>query len=286
MAMRNYLNFNEAKEFYTERVLYHIHYKKLGKRIKEEIANHMDDMYDDFKNDFISELDATKKVVDEMGDPDELGLELKEANKKILRIVRTFKVTLALSIIPALIFCQTVLYDPIMEIKEYYKAVDIATLEIQMSEKYNNGKPVRLFAEADHNGKVHRYYVPDEQPEGRFEYIHTESITVLGKSCKDKFLYFGRGGGGYSDIHEFKLDYHSPDYLLVLTAPTEARYYKMYLKPFSSDSGLEPYWSDYVEYPQNGTYDKPVSVLIDLPEGYYRSFFEKFDENKELIGQN
>ena len=243
----------------------------------------MDDMYDDFKNDYDDELDAAKKVIDEMGDPDELGLELKEANKKILRIVRAFKVTLALSIIPILIFCQTVLYDPIMEIKQFYKAVDITTIEAKMSEKYNNGKPVRLFAEADHNGKVHRYYVPDEQPEGRFEYIHTESITVLGKSCKDKFLYFGYGGGGYSDIHTFNLDYNSSDYLLVLTAPTEEKYIKMYLEPFSSNSNLKPYWSDFVEYPQNGTYDNPVSVLVDLPEGYYWSCIKKFDENKELI---
>lgn len=284
--MREIKDFDSEKRIYIGKVLGHIHYKKLHTRIYEEISNHMDDMYDDFKNDFDNEFDVAKKVIDEMGDPDELGLELKEANKKILRIVRTFKVTLALSIIPILIFCQTVLYDPIMEIKQYYKAVDITTIEAQMSEKYNNGKPVRLFAEADHNGKVHRYYVPDEQPEGRFEYIHTKSITVLGKSCKDKFLYFGRGGGGYSNIHEFKLDYHSPDYLLVLTAPAEARYYKMYLEPFSSNSNLKPYWSDFVEYPQNGTYDKPVSVLIDLPEGYHWSSTKKFDENKELIKQN
>ena len=243
----------------------------------------MDDMYDDFKNYFDNEPDVTKKVIDEMGDPDELGIELKKANKKILHIVKAFKVTLALSVIPALIFCQTVLYDPIMEIKEYYKAVDTATIEAQMSEKYNNGKPIRLFAEADHNGKVHRYYVSDEQPEGRFVCFHTESITVLGKSCKDKFLYFGCSSGGYSDIHQFNLDYHSPDYLLVLTAPTEAKYYKMYLEPINSDSGLEPYWSDYVEYPQNGTYDNPVSVLVDLPEGYHWSYTEEFDENKELI---
>ncbi len=284
MFMRNFSNFNEAKDFYIEQVLYHIHYKKLRKRIKEEIENHMDDMYDDFKNDFDNELDVTKKVIEEMGDPDELGIELKEANKKILRIARAFKVTLALSIIPALIFCQTVLYDPIMEIKEYYKAVDIATLEIQMSEKYNDGKPIKLFAEADHNGRVHRYYVPYEQPEGRFEYFHTESIIIFGKSYKDKFLYFGRGGGPYSDEHKFNLSQGTlADYLLVFTAPTEEKYIKMYLEPIYSDSGLEPYWSDFVEYPQNGTYENPVSVLIDLPEGYHWSYLKEFDENKELI---
>lgn len=283
MFMRNFSSFNEAKEIYTERVLYHIHYRKLGKRIKDEIENHMDDMYDDFKNDFNDELDVAKKVIDEMGDPDELGLELKKANRKTLRIVRAFKVTLVLSIIPALIFCQTVLYDPIMEIESYFKAVDLTTIEARMSEQYNNGKPITLFAETDHNGKIYRYYVPDKQPEGRFVCFHTESITVLGKSCKDKFLTYGCSSGSYSYVHEFKLDYYSPDYLLVLTAPAEARYYKIYLKPFSSDSNLEPHWTDFMEYPQNGTYDNPVSVLVDLPEGYNWRNKDEFDENMKLI---
>lgn len=281
--MREIKDFDTEKKIYIGKVLNHIHYKKLHTRIYNELSNHMDDMYDDFKNDYDNELDVAKKVIDEMGDPDELGLELKEANKKILRIARAFKVTLALSIIPVLIFCQTVLYDVIIEIAEYYKAVDIATIEARMSEEYNNGEPIRLFAEADHNGKVSRYYVPDEQPEGRFVCIHTESITVLGKSYKDKFLYFGCSGSGYSDIHKFTLDYNSHDYLLVLTAPTEAKYYKMYLQPVYPDSGLGPYWSDYVEYPQNGTYENPVSVLIDLPEGYHWSYIENFDANKKLI---
>lgn len=283
MFMRNFSTFNEAKEVYAERVLYHIHYKRLQKRIKEEIKNHMDDMYDDFKNDSDNELDVAKKVIDKMGDPDELGIELKKANKKILRIVRAFKVTLALSVIPALIFCQTVLYDPILEIEDYFEAVDIATVEARISEERNNGEPIRLFAEADHNGKVYKFYVPDEQPEDRFVCFHTESITVLGKSCKDKFLYFGGSSGGYSDIHTFKLDYHSPDYLLVLTAPTEAKYYKIYLKPFSTDNSHKAYWTDFMEYPQNGTYDNPVSVLVDLPEGYYHSYIKEFDENKKII---
>lgn len=285
MLIHNFCIFKEAKDLYIERVLFHIHYKKLRKRIKEEVGNHMDDMYDDFKNDFDNEIDVAKKVLDKMGDPDELGFELKEANKNILRFIIAFKITLILSIIPALLFCQIVLYDPIMEIKEYYKAVDIATIEARMSEEYNNGKPIRLFAEADHNGKVHRYYVPDEQPEGRFTCIHTESITIFDKSYKDKFLYFGRSGGKYSDIHKFNLDYHASDYLLVLTAPTEEKYIKMYLEPIYSDSELEPYWSDFVEYPQNGTYETPATVVVDIPDGYEWSYLKRYDENKELIIQ-
>ena len=282
MLIHNFCNFKEAKDLYIERVLFHIHYKKLKKRIKEEIGNHMDDMYGDFKNDFDNEIDVAKKVLDEMGDPDELGLELKEANKGVLRFIKAIKVTTTLSIIPILIFCQTVLYDPIMEIRQYHKAVSIETIEAQMSEKYYDGKPVRLFAEADHDGTVYRYYVPVEQPGDWFEYVHTESITVLGKSCKDKFLYFGRGSHSkHSDVFHFNIGKpYYPDFLYVLTAPTEEKYIRLYFEPIHSDSGLKGYRSDYIEYPQNGTYENPVTFIIDTPDGYRLKYTKEFDENK------
>lgn len=284
MKLRNFYDFKDAKEIYLERVLYHINYRKLRKRIKEEIENHMDDMYDDFKNDFDNEIDIAKKVIDEMGDPDELGLELKEANRRILRVVKFFRVMLVLSIIPCLILCQTVGLDIIDEVRIYNRAEDISTIEAKISEEYNNGEPIRLFAEADLNGKVHKYYVSDEQPKGRFKYFHTESIIIFGKSYKDKFLYFGGGSGPYSDGHKFNLSEGMlADYLLVLTAPTEEKYIKMYLEPIYSDSGLKPYWSDFVEYPQNGTYENPATVVVDIPDGYHWSYYKRFDENKELI---
>ena len=284
MAMNKYHDFKSAKEIYIMRVLYHIHYGRLRKRIKVEIENHMDDMYDELKDDFVYEIDIANKIVDEMGDPDELGLELKEANKRILRIARIFKIALVLLVISIPLLCQIFLYEPIMEIRQYYDAVDITTIEKQMSEKYNDGKPLRLFAEADHNGKVHRYYVPDEQPEGRFEYIHTESIIVLGNSYKDKFLYFGGASGPYRDEHKFNLDEKFlGDYLFVLTAPTKEKYIKIYYEPIYQDSGLKAYWSDYIEYPQNGTYEKPVTFIVDAPDGYRWKKYEEFDENKESL---
>ena len=84
MAMRKFYNFKEKKELYIERVLFNIHYKRLGKRIKEEISNHMDDMYEDFSSTCDDEYEITRKVLEEMGDPDELGLQFKEANKRKL----------------------------------------------------------------------------------------------------------------------------------------------------------------------------------------------------------
>lgn len=283
MFMRNFSTFNEAKEIYIERVLYHIHYKKLGKRIKEEIENHMDDMYDDFKNDFDNELNVAKKVIDEMGDPDELGLELKNTHKTTLRIVRFFKVSLTVFVILLPILCQTVWYDFFDDIRTYYHATDIETKEMQIIENYNNGEPIHLLAEIEYDGIVYRYYLPDEKPENGFVFFKTQSIKVHGKSVKDKFMEYGRTSG--PDENEMMLNLgNSPfndDHLWVLYGETGPKYVKRYYEPKEENSGLEPYWSDFIEIPQNGTYENPVIIFSQSPEGYRWNYLQTYDENKE-----
>lgn len=283
MAMRKFYNFREAKEIYIERVLYHIHYGRLKKRIKEEIENHMDDMYDDFKNDFDNELDVAKKVVDEMGDPDVLGLELKEANKRTLRVVRIFKVALVLSIVPFLIFCQTVGYDFFDDLRTYHRATDIETKEMQIVENYNDGEPIHLLTEIEHDGIVYRYYLPDERPENRCVYFRTKSIKVFGISVRDKFVEYGRSSG--PDSNEIRLSIGNSwifsSHLWVLYGETGPKYIKRYYEPIDTDSGLEPYWSDFIEIPQNGTYENPIIIYDQIPEGYRWNTYQSYDENKE-----
>ena len=283
MAMRKFYNFREAKEIYIERVLYHIHYGRLKKRIKEEIENHMDDMYDDFKNDFDNELDVAKKVVDEMGDPDVLGLELKEANKRTLRVVRIFKVALVLSIVPFLIFCQTVGYDFFDDLRTYHRATDIETKELQIIEHFNDGEPIHLLAEIEEDGIVYRYYLPDEKPENRIVFFKTKSIKILGKSVKDKFLEVSKSSS--PDDNEMLLNIGNPpysdDHLWILLGETGPKYIKRYYEPMDISSGLESYWSDFIEIPQNGTYESPIIIHSQSPEGYRWNSFEAYDENKE-----
>ncbi len=284
MAMRKYHDFKSAKEIYIERVLYHIHYKKMHKRIKEEIENHMNDMYEDFKDDFDTEIEATKKVIEEMGDPDDLGLELKEANKTKLFIARLCKITVGISIIPLAFFAIVLIGNICNEIGPYFKATDIETKEMQIVENYNNGEPIQLLAEIESDGIVYRYYLPDERPENNFVHFSTKSIKVFGISVKDKFVEYGRSSG--PDDNEMRLSIGNSfgtDYLWILYGETKQKYVKKFYEPIDSDSELEAYWSDFITVPQYGTYENPVILYDQAPEGYKWNSFQEYDENKEPV---
>lgn len=283
--MRKYKDFESEKKIYIGKVLEHIHYKKLHSRIYEEISSHMDDMYEDFKDDFDTEVEATEKVINKMGNPDELGLELKAANKRKLFIAKVFKITFAISILPALILTHILVINLAEEIRPYVYAEEIEIIEQQIADEHNNGEPVIFLAEAEHNGIVHRYYLPTEQEEGRFEFYHTESIIVFGKSFKDKFFGFVSTSGPYSDVHLFNLDdrYPANDHLIVLTGTPEEKYIKIYLEPIDTESELESYWSDYIEVPQGATYENPIIFKSDIPEECKWNTWEAFDKNKEPI---
>lgn len=287
MAMRKFYNFKEAKEIYIERVLYHIHYGKLKKRIKSEIENHMDDMYDDFKNDFNNELDTAKKVIDEMGDPDELGLKLKDANKRILCIARIFKVALTIFIILIPILCQTVFYDFFGDIKTYYRATDIETKEMRIVEKYNDGEPIKFLFETEVDGIVHRYYLPEKQSENSDIYFHTQSIKVWGISVKDKFVEYGRATGPLDNELTIQLDASVKlgDSYLVLTAPADYKYvrFRFQYNNLSIADEESAFWGDYIEIADDITYENPFVVFVDCPDGCYWYRREFYNENKEVV---
>ena len=39
--------------------------------------------------------------------------------------------------------------------------------------------------------------------------------------------------------------------------------------------------SDFIEIPQNGTYENPVIIFSQSPEGYRWNYLQTYDENKE-----
>ena len=53
--------FEQFKNEYLNKALKPIHYKKLKKRIHEELSAHIDDMYEDFSKDCDDELEIVKK---------------------------------------------------------------------------------------------------------------------------------------------------------------------------------------------------------------------------------
>ena len=68
---------------------------------------------------------------------------------------------------------------------------------------------------------------------------------------------------------------------IFLDSNTKAKYFKV--KYIPTEDGLEEYWSDFIEIPQDATIDGPKYFILDCPNGYRWNNYERFDENKEVI---
>ena len=287
--MREIKDFNTEKNIYIGKVLEHIHYKKLHTRIYEELSDHLDDMYDDFSTECDDEKEITKRVLEEMGHPHYLGLELKKANRAKLFWARIFKIACAIFTLPLLYLGIVVISHIGMEISHYFNAYDIEKMEQCMIENYNDGEPIKFLTEVEKDGIVYKFYIPEKQSENDFEVYYTKSIKVFGISLKDKFSERGGSHMGNSSRSTDAVllitegvpnsDY---DCLYFFSKPCDTKYVKIYFEPFL-DNDVKPYWSDYIEIPQNGTIDNPKWLLIECPDGYQWNNYERFDENKEVI---
>lgn len=279
--------FEKLKSEFLNSALKPIHYKKLRLRIYEELSNHMDDMYDDFTNGGLSKDEACEKVFKEMGNPKALGEELKKANSRKLFFTKLFKIIFAISALPLLICIISLSMFVIDDVTTYFYSYDIEEVEQIMAEEYNNGQPIKHLIDIEKDGTLHKYYIPLERKESGYDLFHTESIDFLGIEINDKFNGHGASNGNLSDDNIIKLcagPYnYSDNYYYIFIGPTDAKYIKLYYEPIDYDGKLEPYWSDFIEYPQNGTYEEPVTIYVECPDGYCWSTFERFDENKEPI---
>lgn len=284
--MKEIKDFETEKKIYIGKVLRHIHYKKLHTRIYEEISTHMDDMYEDFSSNCDDETEITKKVLDEMGHPHYLGLELKKANRTKLFWARFFKIAFALTVMIGLYYIQIPLSYIYDEICFYSYAESIEIIEEKIRQEDFVGGEIRLLTEIEHENIIYKVYVPVTPSEYYIKAIGARSITVFGVPVKDKFIV--RGGGSSSGMNDTIFigmdENHSlTDYIEVHFGDNEETYIKHYFEPIYSDSGLKPYWSDFIEVPQDATTDNPKWLFIDSPDGYRTHYYERFDENKKPI---
>ncbi len=280
--MRELKDFNTEKNIYIGKVLNHIHYKKLHTRIYEEISNHMDDMYEDFSTNCYDEKEITKKVLEEMGHPHYLGLELKKANKNILFWAKAFKITCAVLTLP-IIYLSIVAVSLVgNEITDYFNAYDIEKAEQHIMEVYNNGEPIKLLTEIEHNGVVHKIYVPKVQEED-FNIYHIASTKFFGINIKEKFEFAHSTFLSSDDytIADLEESFGLSDVLFIYFDTPEEKYLKV--EYISREDNSRGTWSDFIEIPQDGTIENPKCVLFDCPDGYRWSKYKRFDENKEPI---
>ena len=280
--MREIKDFDTEKKIYIGKVLEHIHYKKLHTRIYEEISTHMDDMYEDFSASCDDEIEVTKRVLEEMGHPHYLGLELKKANRAKLLQVKVIKTLCILLCLPVLYSVWVMLIHIGMEFENYFYADTAKEAEEYILENRTEGQPIKLLTEIEHNDVVHRVYVPEVQDIENFKIYHIYSIEFFGINIKNQFershcSYEPNGNYTMASLDqrpirdELMIYYNTPDY----------KYIKVQFKPV--EDGLEEYWSDFIEIPQDATIDEPKFFILDCPEGYRWNNYERFDENKNSI---
>ena len=75
------------------------------------------------------------------------------------------------------------------------------------------------------------------------------------------------------------------DSYLVLTAPADYKYvrFRFQHNECSIKNEATTFWGDYIEIPDDITYENPFVVFIDCPDGCYWYQREFYNENKEVI---
>lgn len=280
--MRELKDFNTEKNIYIGKVLNHIHYKKLHTRIYEEISNHMDDMYKDFRTECNDEKEVIKKVLEEMGHPHYLGLELKKANKTKLFWARVFKIACIFLTLPILYSTYVLVAHIGLEVSDYFHADTVEEAEEWLTENRTDGKPIKLLTEIEHEGVVHRIYAPEIQGE-HYTIYHIHSINIFGINVKNRFE---RSTSSFlsTDTYtcaDLDTSYGFSDTLFIYFGESEEKYRKV--KYIPTNNGLNEFWSDFIEIPQDGTIENPRYFVLDCPDGYRWSSYERFDENKNSI---
>ncbi len=281
--MKNYELF---KTNYLNKALKSIHYKKLKKRIHEELSAHMDDMYEDLSRENDNEHEIINTIRKEMGSATKLGAELKEANKRKLLVARLFKIAFCILSIPLFISIISLTVFVIDDTIAYFQSYDIEEAEQKIINEYNDGQPIKHLIDIERSGEVFKFYIPEERKETGYDLFHTESIDFLGINIKNKFNGFYASNNNLSDniirLNAGPYSY-SYNYYFVFFGPTEEKYIKLYYEPLNFSDNSKPYWSDFIEFPQNATYEEPIVIYAECPEGYCWSTVERFDENKMSI---
>ena len=107
-----WLEWNE----FIDTILKRIEFKYDHTGIRREILEHMEDMYEDFVAEGMEEEIAVNAVVESMGDPDEIGIELNKEHRPLLgwiwRISRTLAIILVvICLVPGFNFTMGVLFS-------------------------------------------------------------------------------------------------------------------------------------------------------------------------------
>ncbi|WP_313525070.1 permease prefix domain 1-containing protein [Anaerotignum sp.] len=127
-------------EDYIKRVLSHVKFKYDHNTIYFELRDHLEDRYDDFLSEGLTEEEAAKAVLTCMGDPDMIGEELDRVHNPVLgwiwRCLRmVFIVLVIANILPIFSLASTGIYSTLERYDKKEDSALVYTIDVDYREK-------------------------------------------------------------------------------------------------------------------------------------------------------
>lgn len=180
MACENFEQFLKAAAAY-------IPGRRLRKRIRKELGDHMEDMLADKIETGTDEEEAKKQVLSEMGDPAVLRKDFIRAHIAEIRVTR-LGIVLTLAVLS---FCALYFLPPVFqEFETYLTASTLEEAEQNLAALYADGAPITFIGEATYDGRRYRFYTKENDSEN-FQYVFSfSSIRSFGKAVPDRFANY------------------------------------------------------------------------------------------------
>lgn len=161
--------------------------KRLRKRIRKELGDHMEDMLADKIEAGTGEEEAKKQVLSEMGDPMVLRKAFIRAHIAEIRVTR-LGILLTLAVLS---FCALYFIPPaFQEIETYFTASTLEEAEQNLAALYADGAPITFVGEATYDGRRYRFYTPETDDGGMQHILYFSSIRFFGKAVPDRFANY------------------------------------------------------------------------------------------------
>ena len=272
--------------------------RRLRRRIRKELSDHMEDMLADKIEAGTDEEEAKKQVLSEMGDPAVLRKAFIRAHRLEIELTKLrFACTLWL-----VMFCLFDLIPPVLdEAKAYYLSAPVEQAEQTLSARYAENEPLCFLGETDYGGRIYRFYATPTDENGRANAYYMASLRFFGKNYPDRFASAVPVGAAESDLKILNLtltetldagfqDFapwrkspqalglpHSEVY--VFTRPTKAVFLRPLFRPVSAPEASDREMAgDDILIPET-----PCFIRVDAPQGMQPAGFQLLDEQKNEI---
>lgn len=272
--------------------------KRLRKRIRKELGDHMEDMLAEKIEAGTSEEEAKKQVLSEIGDPTVLRKDFIRAHRAEIRLTRLgIVLTLAVVVLFALF-----VFPPVLdEAQAYYRSAPIEEAEQALSARYTDGEPLRFLGETDYGGRIYRFYMGPAGKNGQTCVYYMASLHFFGRNYPDRFT----GGVPFgviesdkkildltlsetleAELNDFAPWHASPQerglpecVIVAFAGPTEAVYLRPLFRPVSALAASErEVTGEDISIPET-----PCIVRVDAPDDMHMHGFQLLDEQKNRI---